>query len=338
ASCVLKFKYSPRSIGTPDIHSADIYPADVHSLAVARRATGSRSCGNPTAADGEQSLPLQGSDSAFPPSRPSGLWAEAHRTSVEARRPPSGGQSGCSRFRAQLAVEAAGAPVGVEQTEQVQRNERIGERGHEIIGSVVAVHDELANVAPRGAEHEERPADGGPQPEPAAEEHAQEAEDAPAAVVQADLELEHAALRPADELRRLIGEEDVGYETEQEGDGADVEHEGVEEENAQHVAPRPRAFGDGQVHERQHEAQEHHDDVDHVFPFSNSGGPTNFISAPWPNKHLREIHLVVVKKNFSVSFPSLNCSLFPVSFFIKPLFLPPPAHWGDLSGHSVWLL
>src|SRR5262245_36324372 len=88
-----------------------------------------------------------------------------------ARRPPSGDRCGCSRFGAQLAVEAAGAPVGVEQTEQVQRNERVGERGHEVIGRVVALHDELANVAPRGAEHEERPADGGRQPE-SAEEHA----------------------------------------------------------------------------------------------------------------------------------------------------------------------
>jgi len=83
SACVRKFKYSPRSIGTPDIHSADIYPVDVHSFAVARRATGSRSCGKSHRTDGEQSLPLQGSDSAFPPSRPSGLWAEAYRTSVE---------------------------------------------------------------------------------------------------------------------------------------------------------------------------------------------------------------------------------------------------------------
>src|SRR5262247_902283 len=171
SACVRKFKYSPRSIGTPDIHSAEIYPVDVHSFAVARRATGSRSCGNPTAADGAQSLPLQGSDSAFPPSRPSGLW-QKHIANQSSRPSPFRGQSGCSRFGAQLAGEAAGAPVGVEQTEQIQRNERVGERGHEVIGRVVALHDELANVAPRGAEHEERVADGGRQPESAAKEHA----------------------------------------------------------------------------------------------------------------------------------------------------------------------
>jgi hypothetical protein len=85
--------------------------------------------------------------------------------------------------------------------------------------------------------------------------------------VQADLELEHAALRPADELGRLIGEEHVRNEAEQEADGADVEHEGVDEEHAQHVAPPPRALGDGQVHERHEQAQQHHDDIDHaIFP------------------------------------------------------------------------
>src|SRR5262249_40985485 len=57
----------------------------------------------------------------------------AHQSSTPS---PFGGQSGCSRFRAQLAVETAGAPVGVEQTEQVQRNKRVGERGHEVIGRV----------------------------------------------------------------------------------------------------------------------------------------------------------------------------------------------------------
>src|SRR5262249_52926512 len=102
---------------------------------------------------------------------PAGELAEAYRTSVE-HAVPFGRQSGCSRFGAQLVVEAAGAPVGVEQTEQIQRNERVGERGHEVIGRVVALHDELANVAPRGAEHEKRVADGGRQPESAAKEHA----------------------------------------------------------------------------------------------------------------------------------------------------------------------
>src|SRR5262249_38045881 len=42
------------------------------------------------AADGEQSLPLQGSDSAFPPSRPSGLSAEAYCTSVDQAVPVQG--------------------------------------------------------------------------------------------------------------------------------------------------------------------------------------------------------------------------------------------------------
>ena len=125
-----------------------------------------------------------------------------------------------------------------------------------------------SHVAPGGAEHEERPADGRRQPEAAAEEDAQEAEDAPGAVVQADLELEHAALRPADELGRLVGEEDVRDEAEQEADGADVEHEGVDEEDAQHIAARPRALGDGEVHERQQHAQQHHDDVDHAISLS----------------------------------------------------------------------
>src|SRR5215475_15070330 len=76
------------------------------------------------------------------------------------------------RFGAQLAVEATGAPVGVEQPEQVERNEGVGERGHEVVGREIALDDDLANVAPGGTEHEERPADGRRQPEAAAEEHA----------------------------------------------------------------------------------------------------------------------------------------------------------------------
>ena len=59
----------------------------------------------------------------------------------------------------------------------------------------------------------------------------------PGAVVQADFELERAAGRPADQLRGLIRKEHMRDEAEHEADGADIEHEGVDEEDAQDVAP-----------------------------------------------------------------------------------------------------
>ena len=93
---------------------------------------------------------------------------------------------------------------------------------------------------------------------------AQEAEDAPAAVVQADFELERVAGRPADQLRGLIRKEHMRDEAEHEADGADIEHEGVDEEDAQHVAPGPRPPGHGQMQRRQQQAQQHHGDVDHA--------------------------------------------------------------------------
>jgi hypothetical protein len=46
------------------------------------------------------------------------------------------------------------------------------------VGREIAGDDELADVAPGGAQHEERPADGRRQPEAAAEEDAQERGDA----------------------------------------------------------------------------------------------------------------------------------------------------------------
>src|SRR4051794_35713323 len=88
--------------------------------------------------------------------------------------------------------------------------------------------------------------------------------------MQADLELEHAALRPADELGRPVGEEHVRDETEQETDRADVEHEGVDEEKPQHIAACPRHLGDDEVSKRQQHAQQHHDDVDHMISLSAS--------------------------------------------------------------------
>jgi hypothetical protein len=94
----------------------------------------------------------------------------------------------------------------------------------------------------------------------------------------ADLELEHTAFRPADELGRLVGEKDVRDEAEQETDGTDVEHEGVDQQHPQDVAARPRAPSDGEVDERQHQAQQQHDDVDHALSLSASAAALNLQS------------------------------------------------------------
>src|SRR5262245_41277895 len=64
-------------------------------------------------------------------------------------RLPSGvGAAACpSTLRSKRAAEAAGAPVGVEQAEQIERDQRVGDGGEEIVGRVVAVADDVVDVA-----------------------------------------------------------------------------------------------------------------------------------------------------------------------------------------------
>src|SRR5262249_4756367 len=148
---------------------------------------------------------------------------------------------------AKLPFESALPPIKPKQHEQPNGDEAVGKDGQEVVRRVVALQHRLADVAVRGAEHEERPAQSGREPERAADPNAQEAEDAPGTVVDADLELERASRRPANSARRLVGEEDVRNEPHRQADNADIQHERIKQENAQHAKLRPRHLAEIKV-------------------------------------------------------------------------------------------
>ena len=81
-----------------------------------------------------------------------------------------------------------------------------------------------------GSKHKERPAEPGREPEQTADPDAQEPENTPGTVMESHFELKWAR-RPANELRRLIGEEHMGDEAERQTDDADTQHQGIEQQD-----------------------------------------------------------------------------------------------------------
>jgi hypothetical protein len=158
--------------------------------------------------------------------------------------------------RAKLLLESACAPIEPKQNEKPERNKAVGEDHQEVVGCVVAVLHRLVDVPVGGAEHEQRPAQARREPERAADPDAEKAEDAPSAVMDADLELKWTARRPADGPRRFVGEEDVWDEPEQETHDADVNHERIDEEDVEYAELRPRHLADIDVYERKQNAQD----------------------------------------------------------------------------------
>src|SRR5262245_65008934 len=77
---------------------------------------------------------------------------------------------------------------------------------------------------------QKRPADPGREPEQTADPDAEEAENTPGTVMESHFELKWAR-RPANELRRLIGKEDMGNETHRQADDADTQYKRVEQED-----------------------------------------------------------------------------------------------------------
>jgi hypothetical protein len=78
-----------------------------------------------------------------------------------------------------------------------------------------------------------------------------------------NLELERAASRPADGLRRPIGEEDVGNEAERQTDDANATDESVEQQDVDDAARRPRHFAERKVQQGQHDHQNRDNQSDH---------------------------------------------------------------------------
>src|SRR4029079_5616705 len=68
-----------------------------------------------------------------------------------------------------LFAEAALAPTEVEKHEDPDADESVREHREEVVGSLVPFDHSLADVPIGGAEHEQRPAEAGREPEQAAE-------------------------------------------------------------------------------------------------------------------------------------------------------------------------
>src|SRR5262249_45948056 len=98
-----------------------------------------------------------------------------------------------SRRSALLEAAKPSVEIEIKENEQSDADEPVRE---EVVRSVVALEHRLADMAVGGAKHEQRPAKPGGEPEQAADPDAQEAENAPRAVMQSDLELKRAPRRP----------------------------------------------------------------------------------------------------------------------------------------------
>lgn len=95
------------------------------------------------------------------------------------------------------------------QAEQQDGDKDVDEDHKEVAVGAVGILDHIYQMALSRSEHEEGPAEPGREPETVANPDAAEAEDAPRSVMEADLKLEMTARLPADNLRGVVGEEDV---------------------------------------------------------------------------------------------------------------------------------
>jgi hypothetical protein len=69
----------------------------------------------------------------------------------------------------------------------------------------------------------------------------------------ANLELERASRRPADGLRRLVGEEDMGNEAKRQAYDANAKDQRVEQQDVNDAEWRSRHFAKREVHQGEHD-------------------------------------------------------------------------------------
>jgi hypothetical protein len=74
------------------------------------------------------------------------------------------------------------------------------------------------------------------------------------------------ARRPANELRRLIGEKHMGDEAERQTNDADTQHQGIEQQDVNDAERRSRHLAERKVQQGKHDHQDRDSQGDHFTP------------------------------------------------------------------------